>query len=107
MPDTFNNKVCHTFCCHEVLKFFAGRFKGYNDIQVFRLNATKVLLNFDTFSMQCKMGQPLSETEKAALTAKKKPMKASYNQWKWADVYVDPDRFSAILLTIKERLGLW
>ena len=56
--------------------------------------------------MQCKMGQPLSVTEKAALTAKKKPMKASYNQWKWADVYVDPDRFSDILLTIKEKLGL-
>ena len=85
---------------------FSGRFKRYNDIQVFRLNATKVLLNFDTFSMQCKMGKPLSETEKAALAAKKKPIKTTYNQWKWADVYVDPVKFSTLLLKIKEKIGL-
>ena len=56
--------------------------------------------------MQCKMGKSLSETEKTALSAKKKPMRNDYNQWKWGDVYVDPDKFAELLLKIKVNLKL-
>ncbi len=84
---------------------FSGRFKKYNDISVFKLNASEVVLNYDTFSMQCKMGKEVNQKERVKLQ-QPKPLRKDYNQWKWADAVIDTEKFGAVLKDVANKLKI-
>ncbi len=70
--------------------FYSGLFKNYNGIKTFKLEATNVTLNWDSFEQQCHDNKPLpdEEREKARLHPR-----LGYSPWKWADAYVNLDLF--------------
>ena len=43
----------------------------------------------------------LSSSERTELSRNQRPLKKEYNQWKWADVYVDPHMFLNVLQQVK------
>ena len=50
------------------------------------------------------MGKEVSEKEKLKLQ-RPKPVRKDYNQWKWADVIIDTEKFAAVLKDVANTLA--